>query len=67
MAQAEVLEAHSKPVILQRRAAELSTLSREDRQRWLQVATSPFVMSVMLRWLKGIIFPFNLGNFPRKS
>lgn len=21
----------------------------------------------MLRWLKGISFPFNLGNFPRKS
>lgn len=55
------------PVISQRRAAELSTPSREDRQQWLQVATSPFVMSVMLRWFIGINFPFNLGNFPRKS
>lgn len=55
------------PLISQRRAAELSTPSGEDRRRWLQVATSPFVMSVMLRWLKGISFPFHLGIFPRKS
>lgn len=55
------------PVILQRKASELSTPSREDGQWWLQVATSPFVMSVMLRWLEGISFPFNLGHFPRKS